>query len=181
MNADHIVEIFRRLLNAPEVNQNSNFFELGGDSLLATRVLSAIAREFGTELRYEDFVENPSPEGLFARVACRSAMNSGCLRVVVVGAGLAGLTAAVDLVEAGDRVGGRMHGAPISASLRADGGAAYLGAQHTELLAMLREYGLDLAPTKMVGESPGLESADYICESDATAERCRARRAVRSA
>ena len=69
MSPDHIVQIFRRVLNIPEVNASSDFFELGGDSLLATRVLSAIARDFGTELSYDDFVENPSPEGLFAKVA----------------------------------------------------------------------------------------------------------------
>ena len=69
MSAEHIVEIFRRVLNNPEVRPNSDFFEMGGDSLLATRVLSAIARDFGTELLYEEFVENPSPDGLFARVA----------------------------------------------------------------------------------------------------------------
>ena len=69
MNPDHIVQIFRRVLNTPEVNASSDFFELGGDSLLATRVLSAIARDFGTELLYEDFVDDPSPDGLFAKVA----------------------------------------------------------------------------------------------------------------
>jgi acyl carrier protein len=68
MNADHIIQIFRRVLNTPEVNASSDFFELGGDSLLATRVLSAIARDFGTELLYEDFVDDPSPDGLFAKV-----------------------------------------------------------------------------------------------------------------
>ena len=69
MSPDHIVQIFRRVLDTPEVNASSDFFELGGDSLLATRVLSAIARDFGTELLYEDFVDDPSPDGLFARVA----------------------------------------------------------------------------------------------------------------
>ena len=69
MNPDHIVQIFRRVLNTAEVNASSDFFELGGDSLLATRVLSAIARDFGTELIYEDFVDEPSPDGLFAKVA----------------------------------------------------------------------------------------------------------------
>lgn len=68
MNPDHVVQIFRRVLDTPEVNRRSDFFELGGDSLLATRVLSAIARDFGIELLYEDFVEDPSPDGLFARV-----------------------------------------------------------------------------------------------------------------
>jgi acyl carrier protein len=69
MSHDHIIQIFRRVLNTPVVYASSDFFELGGDSLLATRVLSAIARDFGAELLYEDFVEDPSPEGLFARVA----------------------------------------------------------------------------------------------------------------
>jgi acyl carrier protein len=69
MSPGDIVEIFRRVLNTPEVDASSDFFQLGGDSLLATRVLSAIARESGTELLYEDFVENPSAEGLFAKVA----------------------------------------------------------------------------------------------------------------
>jgi acyl carrier protein len=69
MSPDHIVQIFRRVLNTSEVNASSDFFELGGDSLLATRVLSAIAREFGPELLFEDFVDDPSPDGLFAKVA----------------------------------------------------------------------------------------------------------------
>lgn len=69
MSSDHIVQIFRRVLDTRAVDAHSDFFELGGDSLLATRVLSTIARDFGTELLYEDFADNPTPEGLFARVA----------------------------------------------------------------------------------------------------------------
>jgi acyl carrier protein len=69
MNPDDIIEIFRRVLNTTEVDANSDFFELGGDSLLATRVLSAIAREFGLELMYDDFVDDPTPDGLFVKVA----------------------------------------------------------------------------------------------------------------
>ncbi|OBG23611.1 FAD-dependent oxidoreductase [Mycobacterium sp. 852002-51057_SCH5723018] len=89
------------------------------------------------------------------------------MRVVVVGAGLAGLTAAVELAAAGaevtvlearDRVGGRMHGIPISATVFADGGAAYLGVRHTELLALLREHGLDVVSTGMAGHSTFLVS-----------------------
>jgi acyl carrier protein len=69
MSPDEIIEIFRRVLNTPEVYASSDFFELGGDSLLATRVLSAIAREFGPELLYDDFVDDPTPDGLCAKVA----------------------------------------------------------------------------------------------------------------
>ncbi|KAA0097441.1 FAD-dependent oxidoreductase [Mycolicibacterium sp. P1-18] len=89
------------------------------------------------------------------------------MRVVVIGAGLAGLTAAVDLATAGaevtvlearERVGGRVHGVPMSPTVVADGGAAYLGVRHTELLTMLRENGLRLASTEMLGDSTFLLS-----------------------
>ncbi|WP_231983366.1 FAD-dependent oxidoreductase [Mycobacterium sp. 852002-51961_SCH5331710] len=79
-----------------------------------------------------------------------------------MGAGLAGLTAAVELeaagaevvvLEARGRVGGRMRGVPVTGGIVADGGAAYLGAQHTELLALIRQHGLDLVSTGMSGDS----------------------------
>ncbi|OKH69946.1 phosphopantetheine-containing protein [Mycobacterium sp. SWH-M1] len=69
MNSDHIVAIYQRVLEKAHVDQDSDFFDLGGDSLLATRVLSAIARDFGTELIYDDIVDNPTPRGLCALVA----------------------------------------------------------------------------------------------------------------
>ena len=69
MNPEHIVQIFRRVLKTTEVDEHSDFFELGGDSLLATRVLSAIARDFGIELVYDDLVENPTATTLFDLVA----------------------------------------------------------------------------------------------------------------
>jgi acyl carrier protein len=69
MNPDHIVRIFCRVLNTTAVDEESDFFELGGDSLLATRVLSAIARDFGNELTYDDFADDPTPAGLFDLIA----------------------------------------------------------------------------------------------------------------
>ncbi|WP_235683429.1 flavin monoamine oxidase family protein [Mycolicibacterium fluoranthenivorans] len=89
------------------------------------------------------------------------------MRILVVGAGLAGLTAALDLVAAGaevtvlearDRVGGRIHGVPMPGGVMADGGAAYLGARHTELLALVGEHGLRLVPATMIGDSTFLLS-----------------------
>lgn len=72
MIPNDIVRIFSRVLGTNEVTEQSDFFELGGDSLLATRVLSALARDFSVELLYEDFVENPSAEGLFTKIAAVS-------------------------------------------------------------------------------------------------------------
>ncbi|MGA4689895.1 MULTISPECIES: acyl carrier protein [Rhodococcus] len=69
MTTDYIVRIFRRVLDTNAVDEHSDFFDLGGDSLLATRVLSAIARDCGTELSYDEFADDPSPAGLFVRIA----------------------------------------------------------------------------------------------------------------
>ncbi|WNG86975.1 FAD-dependent oxidoreductase [Mycobacterium sp. ITM-2016-00317] len=89
-------------------------------------------------------------------------MSPDGMRVIVIGAGLAGLTAAVELTAAGadvvvlearDRVGGRMHGVPVASGVIGDGGAAYLGVQHTELLSLIDRYGLNLASTAMAGRS----------------------------
>lgn len=89
--------------------------------------------------------------------------------VVVIGAGLAGLTAAVDLtelgldvlvVEARTRVGGRTVGVPVAPGRYADGGAAYLGARHTELLALLSRYDLATTATPMPGDGVFLSGTD---------------------
>jgi monoamine oxidase len=84
------------------------------------------------------------------------------VRVVVAGAGLAGLTAATDLAAAGidttvlearDRVGGRTHGIEVAPGVWADAGAAYLGHRHTELHKTLAGVGLATTPTTMAGAS----------------------------
>lgn len=86
----------------------------------------------------------------------------GRRQVIVVGAGLAGLTAAsrlvehdidVTVLEARDRVGGRTHGLEVAPGSWVDAGAAYLGERHTELRTLLTELGLDLMPTAMEGAS----------------------------
>lgn len=89
------------------------------------------------------------------------------MRIIVVGAGLAGLTAAADLMAAGadvvvlearDRVGGRMHGVDMGGGVFADAGAAYLGVRHTELLDLLGQHGLGVTSTAMTGRSTFLLS-----------------------
>ncbi|GAA1619476.1 flavin monoamine oxidase family protein [Catellatospora bangladeshensis] len=84
------------------------------------------------------------------------------MNVIVVGAGLAGLTAAtglsaagvdVTVLEARDRVGGRTHGIEVAPGRWVDAGAAYLGVRHTELISMLTGLGLRTMSTDMVGAS----------------------------
>jgi acyl carrier protein len=79
MSAVRITKIFCQILQTADVEQTCDFFELGGDSLLATRVLSAIAREFLVELSFEDFVESPSPEALYAKVVDTSRNAGQCV------------------------------------------------------------------------------------------------------
>ena len=56
------------MLEVDDVTDDTSFFDAGGDSLLATRVLSAIARELGVELTFDDFVIAPTPAGLTTQV-----------------------------------------------------------------------------------------------------------------
>ena len=84
------------------------------------------------------------------------------MRVIVVGAGLAGLTAArrltdagveVTVVEARDEAGGRTRGIEVAPGAWIDAGAAYLGDRHTQLHALLAEHGLKTMSTGMDGDS----------------------------
>jgi acyl carrier protein len=74
MSVDVIVDIYRRVLEVDDLGPWSDFFDAGGDSLLATRVLSALARTYGVELSYEDFLLAPTPAALAERVAAAGAL-----------------------------------------------------------------------------------------------------------
>jgi len=69
MSVDGVQDIFGRILEAGGISAESDFFALGGDSLLATRVLSAVARTYGVELSFDDFVGAPTPRALADRIA----------------------------------------------------------------------------------------------------------------
>lgn len=69
MSVDGVSGIFGRVLDTPDIGAESDFFALGGDSLLATRVLSAIAREYGVELTFDDFLLAPTPAMLAKTIA----------------------------------------------------------------------------------------------------------------
>jgi acyl carrier protein len=68
MSVAGVVDIFRRVLEQPDISADSDFFALGGDSLLATRVLSAVARTHGVELTFDDFLQAPTPASLAQRI-----------------------------------------------------------------------------------------------------------------
>ncbi|MEV1243702.1 phosphopantetheine-binding protein [Nonomuraea sp. NPDC052129] len=69
MNVNAVSAVFQRVLENPEVSADSDFFVMGGDSLLATRVLSAIARTSGVELDFDDFLDASTPSALAKKIA----------------------------------------------------------------------------------------------------------------
>ena len=82
--------------------------------------------------------------------------------VVVVGAGLAGLTAALRLTQAGasvivlearDRVGGRLLNAEIGGGAIVEVGGQWVGPTQDRALALLDELGIDKFPTYDEGRS----------------------------
>lgn len=72
MTVDELTEIYAEVLETSGIAPDADFFAAGGDSLLATRVLSAVARASGVELTFEDFLVAASPAALAALVAARA-------------------------------------------------------------------------------------------------------------
>jgi amino acid adenylation domain-containing protein/non-ribosomal peptide synthase protein (TIGR01720 family) len=55
-----LVQIWETLLGYNKISVNDNFFEIGGHSLLAMRVISAIRKGLGKELAVKDIFNNPT-------------------------------------------------------------------------------------------------------------------------
>jgi monoamine oxidase len=82
--------------------------------------------------------------------------------VAIVGAGLAGLTAARDLtaagasvavIEARDRVGGRVLNEPIGDGEVVEVGGQWIGPTQDRIAALAREVGVETFPTHVAGEN----------------------------
>lgn len=67
-----IAAIWEAVLDVSEVGRDENFFDLGGDSLLAVEVHSKLARELRIELGITDLFEHPTIRSLAARVGAAS-------------------------------------------------------------------------------------------------------------
>jgi monoamine oxidase len=91
--------------------------------------------------------------------------------VIVVGAGIAGLTAARELKKAGrsvlvlearDRVGGRTMGHTLSNGFVVELGGQWVGPRQAEVLRLIDELGLETAPTYETGTSVTLWDGQII-------------------
>jgi thioesterase domain-containing protein/acyl carrier protein len=61
-----LVNIFKRVLGLKHVSASASFFDLGGDSLTAMRLVSEIARDFGKNLPLSTIFQAPTIEQLAA-------------------------------------------------------------------------------------------------------------------
>ncbi|MEO3823607.1 flavin monoamine oxidase family protein [Actinomadura sp. B10D3] len=82
--------------------------------------------------------------------------------VVIVGAGLAGLTAARDLLAAGrsvivlearERPGGRVYGMPLGDGTTNEGGAEFIGPTQDRIAALAKDMGVGTYPTYNTGKN----------------------------
>ncbi|MFI9359475.1 phosphopantetheine-binding protein [Kitasatospora sp. NPDC053057] len=63
-----VIDLFETVLEGGSLDADSNFFTAGGDSLLATRVIGKVAREFDVELTFAEFSQAPTPSELQALI-----------------------------------------------------------------------------------------------------------------
>ncbi|MDR2280173.1 MAG: FAD-dependent oxidoreductase, partial [Gordonia sp. (in: high G+C Gram-positive bacteria)] len=97
--------------------------------------------------------------------------------VIVVGAGLAGLSAARSLVsdgnsvvvlEARDRVAGRNHGGFLANGVPVELGGQWVGATQDVVLGLIDEFGLETFPTYDDGEAMTYVDGRRLLYSDGT-------------
>jgi monoamine oxidase len=95
--------------------------------------------------------------------------------VVVVGAGFAGLTAALRLVQAGksvlvlearDRVGGRAHNASIPGGEITERGAAFIGPTQDHIAKLASDFGVGTFPTYDTGDNVYVRDGNRSTYSD---------------
>jgi hypothetical protein len=73
-----VVETWQSLLRIERIGVNDSFFDLGGDSLLGTQVISRVRETWGVDVTLPALFEDPTPAALARRIeAARSAGEAG--------------------------------------------------------------------------------------------------------
>ncbi|WP_447879776.1 amino acid adenylation domain-containing protein [Serratia fonticola] len=69
-----LVELLSELLNVPITGVHDNFFEMGGTSLTAMRLMLTLEKRYGVDIPIAALIEKPTVEGLAERLRARSAV-----------------------------------------------------------------------------------------------------------
>ncbi|SCK05068.1 dihydroaeruginoic acid synthetase [Streptomyces sp. WMMB 714] len=72
-----VAELWVRLMSLTTVGRDENFFTLGGDSLLATRLVTEIHTTLGVELPMRDVMRSPTVAGMSALIEERQTVDEG--------------------------------------------------------------------------------------------------------
>jgi acyl carrier protein len=64
MTPTELLQLFEELLEVDDMTVQDNFFDLGGSSVLALRLLLEIDKRWGVTLSLIDVLHNPSAESL---------------------------------------------------------------------------------------------------------------------
>jgi aryl carrier-like protein len=72
-----LAAMFAEVLELELVAADEDFFDAGGDSLRATRVISRIYRNYGAELTFDDLFDAPTPVTLARLVRRRAEAGEG--------------------------------------------------------------------------------------------------------
>jgi phthiocerol/phenolphthiocerol synthesis type-I polyketide synthase E len=71
-----LAEVFGEILGTATVDERENFFDLGGDSLMAIQLLSRVEAICGVEPEYEQFFDDPTVAGLAAQVEAAKSVDA---------------------------------------------------------------------------------------------------------
>ncbi len=63
-----VTELWQLLLGIDEIGIHDSFLDLGGDSLLATQLITRVREQLGAKVSLPEFFELPTPAALAARI-----------------------------------------------------------------------------------------------------------------
>lgn len=67
-STEEMLELWRRLLRRPDLTPDQNFFAVGGDSMLAARVVGHLKRTSGVRVSLRTLFTHPTAEAFAAEV-----------------------------------------------------------------------------------------------------------------
>eukprot|EP01012_Entosiphon_sulcatum_P063358 TRINITY_DN9065_c0_g1_i1.p1 TRINITY_DN9065_c0_g1~~TRINITY_DN9065_c0_g1_i1.p1 ORF type:complete len:1379 (-),score=156.53 TRINITY_DN9065_c0_g1_i1:7-4122(-) len=68
-SSDPVVELWREILHSPDADDESNFFELGGNSLLCAKFVATVRTKLGVRIALRDFLAEPTLRAVRSLVA----------------------------------------------------------------------------------------------------------------